>query len=57
MQHMGVDGWDHWPPFFGAMTQSTGELHDMHYPISNPEREFITDSGGAGNGGEDWEPI
>jgi N-methylhydantoinase B len=44
----GVDGWGSLPPFFGAMTQSTGELHDMQYPIQTLSREYITDSGGPG---------
>lgn len=44
----GVDGWGSLPPFFGAMTQSTGELHDMQYPVQTLSREFIPDSGGPG---------
>ncbi|MGD0948208.1 MAG: hydantoinase B/oxoprolinase family protein [Candidatus Binatia bacterium] len=44
----GLDGWGALPPFFGAMTQSTGELHDMVYPVQTLGREFVTDSGGAG---------
>lgn len=44
----GVDGWGAMPPFFGAMTMATGELHDMHFPVQTIGREYITDSGGAG---------
>jgi len=44
----GVDGWGAMPPFFGAMTMATGELHDMHFPVRTMEREYVTDSGGAG---------
>lgn len=42
------DGWGALPPFFGAMTMATGELHDMHYPVRTIGREYITDSGGPG---------
>jgi N-methylhydantoinase B len=35
-------------PFFGSMTMATGELHDMDYPVQTLEREYVTDSGGAG---------
>ncbi len=44
----GVDGWGAMPPFFGAMTMATGELHDMHFPVRTIGREYVTDSGGAG---------
>jgi len=44
----GVDGWGAMAPFFGAMTMATGELHDMFFPVQTIEREYITDSGGAG---------
>ncbi|MFO7558240.1 MAG: hydantoinase B/oxoprolinase family protein [Desulfobacterales bacterium] len=44
----GVDGWGALPPFFGAMTMATGELHDMNFPVLTMGREFITDSGGPG---------
>ena len=44
----GTDGWGSLPAFFGGMTQATGELHDMHYPVQTLGREYLTDSGGAG---------
>ena len=44
----GVDGWGAMPPFFGAMTMATGELHDMYFPVQTVGREYVTDSGGAG---------
>jgi N-methylhydantoinase B len=44
----GTDGWGAMAPFFGAMTMATGELHDMDYPVQTLEREYVTDSGGAG---------
>jgi hypothetical protein len=44
----GVDGWGAMAPFFGAMTMATGELHDMYFPVQTLEREYATDSGGAG---------
>jgi N-methylhydantoinase B len=44
----GCDGWGSLPAFFGAMTQATGELHDMYFPNQTLGREYITDSGGPG---------
>lgn len=44
----GVDGWGSLPPYFGAMTMATAELHDMYFPNHTVEREFMTDSGGPG---------
>lgn len=44
----GTDGWGSLACYFGAMTQSTTELHGMIYPIEALTRELVTDSGGAG---------